>query len=89
MKAKFAIIVSTLVVGVALGLTLPSVRAGNNAVPTPMAEHHHPEIRKAIDALEDAKIAIKHSDHDFGGHREKALIKADEALFELRKCMEY
>jgi hypothetical protein len=91
MKAKFTVLVSTLVIGGALALTLPSVFARNNdvATPTPIQHWHHPEIHKAIDALEEAKTAMKHADHDFGGHREKALIKADEAIFELKECLKY
>jgi hypothetical protein len=49
----------------------------------------HPEIRKAISALEAAKNDLKRASHDFGGHRESALKACDEAINQLRQALEY
>ena len=49
----------------------------------------HPEIRKAITALEHAKYALQHADHDFGGHRADALAATDKAIEQLRLALQY
>ena len=49
----------------------------------------HPEIRKAITALEHAKYALQHADHDFGGHRADALVATDRAIEQLRLALQY
>jgi hypothetical protein len=49
----------------------------------------HPEIRKAITALERAKYALQHASHDFGGHRADALAATDKAIQQLRLALQY
>jgi len=49
----------------------------------------HPEIRKAITALESAKNAMQHASHDFGGHRVAALAACDRAIEQLRLALQY
>jgi hypothetical protein len=49
----------------------------------------HPEIRKAITALERAKAAMQHASHDFGGHRVAALEACDRAIEQLRLALQY
>lgn len=49
----------------------------------------HPEIRKAITALEQARYALQHADHDFGGHRADALAATDKAIVQLRLALQY
>ena len=53
------------------------------------AEEEHPEIRRAIDALEKARDYLKHAAHDFGGHREHALKDCDAALVQLREALKF
>jgi hypothetical protein len=53
------------------------------------ARERHPEIRKAIDALERAKTDLKRANHDFGGHREAALDACDKAIVQLRLALQY
>ena len=53
------------------------------------ARERHPEIRKAIDALERAKTDLKRANHDFGGHREAALDACDKAITQLRLALQY
>jgi len=49
----------------------------------------HPEIRKAITALERAKYDMQHASHDFGGHRVAALAACDKAIEQLRLALQY
>jgi hypothetical protein len=49
----------------------------------------HPEIRKAITALERAKSDMQHASHDFGGHRVNAIAACDRAIEQLRLALQY
>jgi hypothetical protein len=49
----------------------------------------HPEIRKAITALEHAKTDLQRANHDFGGHRAEALAACDKAIEQLRLALQY
>ncbi|HYB08159.1 MAG TPA: hypothetical protein VEJ16_00640 [Alphaproteobacteria bacterium] len=53
------------------------------------AQEHHPEIRRAITALEKAKQYMQNAAHDFGGHREAALKECDAAIGQLREALKY
>jgi hypothetical protein len=48
----------------------------------------HPEIHQAIHALEKAKIHLEKADHDFSGHRQAAIAACDQAIAQLRLCLE-
>ncbi len=87
MKKKLTILLSGAVLAGTLAFALPAVFAESNITPTPM--EHHPAIRRAIDALEEAKTALQHADHDFGGHRVAAIEECDKALVQLRKALEF
>ena len=50
---------------------------------------HHPEIRKAINALRVARHHLKEAAHDFGGHRAQALEDTDRALKQLELCLKF
>jgi len=49
----------------------------------------HPEIRKAIAALERAKTDLQRANHDFGGHRAAALEACNKAIEQLRLALQY
>lgn len=49
----------------------------------------HPEIRKAIAALERAKRDMQRASHDFGGHRADALAACDKAIEQLRLALQF
>lgn len=49
----------------------------------------HPEIRRAIAALERAKTDLRRANHDFGGHRAAALDACDKAIEQLRLALQY
>ncbi len=53
------------------------------------AQERHPEIRRAIRALENAKSYMEHAAHDFGGHRVAAIHECDEAIRQLREAMRF
>ncbi len=56
--------------------------------PTP-APGHHPEIHRAIAALEKARYHLEHAAHDFGGHRVEALAATDAAIKQLKLALQY
>jgi len=58
------------------------------AAATAQAEPH-PEIRRAIAALERARDYMQHAAHDFGGHRVDALRDCDAALRQLHEALKY
>ena len=53
--------------------------------------HHerHPMIHEAMKKLKRAKEDLEKADHDFGGHRAKAIQSIDVALQELRAALEF
>ena len=55
---------------------------------TARAAERHPEIQKAIGALERARGALQDAAHDFCGHRAAALEATDNALRQLRLALE-
>jgi hypothetical protein len=49
----------------------------------------HPQIRRAINALQNAKTDLQNAAHDFGGHRVDALRACDEAIKQLQLALQY
>jgi len=49
----------------------------------------HPEIRRALHALERAKNDLEHAAHDFGGHRAQALQLVNQAIDQLHQALQY
>lgn len=47
---------------------------------TPPVGGKHPEIRKAMRALNNAQTFLTKAEHDFAGHREKALDLTQQAI---------
>jgi hypothetical protein len=82
---------------VLLGTAAFSIKAQTPApvpapTPSPAPGKHakgerHPEIRKAMHALMNAQNALEHADHDFAGHREKALDYTQQALKECQAAL--
>jgi ABC-type Zn uptake system ZnuABC Zn-binding protein ZnuA len=56
-------------------------------------DHHHwlehVEMDKAINALRDARAHLDHGGHEFGGHRARAIHKADEAINEIKAAIDF
>jgi uncharacterized protein involved in copper resistance len=67
----------------------PQPAAPHAAVtPTPQAGPH-PAIQAAIRHLDQAREALEKAEHDFGGHRVKALDHVKKALEECHKALEF
>jgi len=55
-------------------------------------DHHwlrHEEMDAAINSLREARAHLDRGGHDFGGHRIKAIRKADEAIREIQMSIDY
>ena len=79
--------------GVSFAQTPPPAAPVPAATPVAMksgAGHHehHPEIHKAMRKLRGAKEDLEKADHDYGGHRVKAIAAIDKALQELKEALE-
>jgi len=63
------------------------------AVPTPAAPTaapapaRHPHIEEALEAMRSAKHHLESAEHDFHGHRVKAIEHLDRAIREAEICM--
>ena len=51
-------------------------------------EHPHHHLHHALWELRDARKELKEAKHDFGGHREKAIVAIDDAIKNLDLCPE-
>lgn len=54
---------------------------------TPTPREPHPEIRAAMQALQNAKMHLQKADRDFQGHRSRAVQLTDQALQECREAL--
>ncbi len=63
---------------------------GTQTSPTkPEKGERHPEMKRALHALERAKGDLEHAAHDFGGHRAKALQLTEQAIQEVNAGLAY
>lgn len=74
-----------------MGLILNSSGAGfSQGPPAPKRDpERHPHLRAAMRDLRQAANQLGHADHDFGGHRVKALELVKQAEGELREAFEW
>ena len=49
----------------------------------------HPHLRHAIDELRDAKIELEHEKHNWGGHRDRAIVAIEEARHQIIEVLKY
>jgi hypothetical protein len=49
----------------------------------------HPHIHAAIKELKEARKDLTGADHDFGGHRVKAIEAIDHAIEQLEKALKH
>jgi hypothetical protein len=49
----------------------------------------HPEMHRALHALQNAKRDLEHAAHDYGGHRAKAVELTNQAINEIKEGLEY
>jgi hypothetical protein len=53
------------------------------------AQAAHPRIHAAIDSLREARDELFHAPNTFGGHKEAAIGAIDNAIQQLRICLDY
>ncbi|HZE07983.1 MAG TPA: hypothetical protein VE110_04425 [Gemmatimonadaceae bacterium] len=86
----------------AAAVSVPALASSSNSALAPVAplqtavpvraqerREAHPEIRRAITALESAKKDLQRANHDFGGHRVDALAACDKAIYQLKLALQY
>lgn len=71
------------------GVTVPARPVPSQTTAARQRREAHPEIRKAIAALQRAKTDMQHASHDFGGHRVDAIAACDKAIEQLRLALQY
>ena len=77
-----------LLLGIALATS--SLAPLTAAAETPKQEKSaHPNIAKAIDALDVAIRDLKKAPDDFGGHKADAIRASEEAVRQLRAALDY
>jgi hypothetical protein len=81
-----------------LTLAFPAAAAGPKAPAAPVAAvpaappaaampERHPHIDEALEAMRSAKKQLETAEHDFDGHRVKAIEHLDKAIHEAEICM--
>jgi hypothetical protein len=71
------------------GVTVPARPVPSQTTAARQRREAHPEIRKAITALQRAKSDMQKASHDFGGHRVDAIAACDRAIEQLRLALQY
>lgn len=82
-----------------LALAFPVAAAGPRAPVAPVAAvpavpavaampPRHPQIHESLEAMRNAKRHLEMAEHDFDGHRVKAIEHLDQAIREAEICME-
>jgi hypothetical protein len=72
-----------------LGLFLTVPVGSQQQTPPKGRGERHPHIHAAMKGLRQAARQLGEADHDFGGHRVKALELVKQAEGELREALEY
>jgi hypothetical protein len=65
----------------------PPVPGAPAAAAVPAPPEPHPQIHEALEAMRNAKKHLESAEHDFGGHRVKAIEHLDQAIHEAEVCM--
>jgi tetratricopeptide (TPR) repeat protein len=60
---------------------------GSPAIQAADKKAEYPHMHHALHELREARTELKEADHDFGGHREKALKDIDEAIKQIDKAL--
>jgi len=77
----------------AAGPKTPSAPTAPVAAAAPLAliaaalPERHPQIEEALEAMRSAKHHLESAEHDFQGHRAKAIEHLDRAIHEAEICM--
>jgi len=83
-----------IVASLLLTLAFPVAAAGPKTPSAPTAPvaaaappERHPQIDEALEAMRSAKHHLESAEHDFRGHRAKAIAYLDRAIHEAEICM--
>ena len=86
MKKLIGIVVLALfLTGMAATAVGPALAQG----PVGREATEHPNIARAIEALEVAIADMQRAPHDFGGHKAKAIEASERAIRQLKLALEY
>ena len=99
---KIGLLTLLMVAAILLIVAFPAVAAGPNPPPPPVPAAPtvaaiatsapplpaaHPHIHEALEAMRNAKHHLESAEHDFDGHRVKAIEHLDQAIHEAEICM--
>jgi len=66
---------------------VPAVAAAPAAPAVAPVPERHPHIDEALESMRAAKHHLETAEHDFDGHRKKAIEHLDRAIHEAEICM--
>jgi hypothetical protein len=66
---------------------VPAAAAAPGAIPAAAMPERHPHIDEALESMRAAKHHLESAEHDFNGHRAKAIAHLDRAIHEAKICM--
>ena len=74
-----------------VGMTGATIRTAQAQGPGPIGREagEHPNIARAIEALEVAIADMERAPHDFGGHKAKAIESSQRAIRDLKIALTY
>jgi uncharacterized membrane protein YccC len=83
-------IIGTLMIALFL-LSMTAATVGTASAQGPVAREaeEHPNIARAIDALQDAIADLQAAPHDFGGHKAQAIQASEKAIKQLKLALAY
>ena len=83
-------IIGTLMIALfLLGMTAAAVGTASAQGPVAREAGEHPNIARAIDALQDAIADLQAAPHDFGGHKAQAIQASEKAIRQLKMALAY
>jgi hypothetical protein len=80
----FIMVALVLTLTITVGAASPKAPAAAVAVAAPMPPHPH--ITEGLESMRAAKHHLEMADHDFHGHRVKAIEHLDMAIHEAEEC---
>ena len=87
MLKRRAVVAVVLVLGLVLGLSPLAFTQEKPGRPERGDGRFYPQIQLALRALQNAERHLARADHDFGGHRAKALELVKQAEKELQEAL--
>jgi TolA-binding protein len=72
-----------------VGMTAAAVGPASAQGPMGREASEHPNIVRAIDALQDAIADLQAAPHDFGGHKAQAIEASQRAIRQLKMALAY